>query len=504
MNKWNKSFSLFTITVATGLCSLSAQSMSVQDYLYDTMHWLAGGSGVTNSLCDGYPESEFRIQSICDLYETKDTISVETLPPASQLRKNSLYLVSQSDNKIDTPYTIPSGTAVIPAPDTTLNLIPRGSGSDQECALCVLKLSEGSHAAGIQLDIPKSSWKPSAKAKGIKSAVYVTGLKAEFSASTITGSQDFQYLIYQQSPSEKGVSLHYNELTLYTNGTQYGLYVENTADTAVTAPKEAIRHVELLGTIIVMSGAPTDPSADQVAVSITNLIPYIGGSQIAFSPLPETTTGARTGLQAIDTVSLWLNSNIFALTIPDGQRANDVQVSCATRLNDRMTLFANGNSFSIMIPTFDNKLSIQSNLEFITRDNFYYSDLDLVLDQDEIANLTSTGGVVLSSVLKLPAICSALDEEMFNKTIPFQPTTILGKSAPANATIVNFEEKFAQCESGNNDDNACSWRDFPGEVAGFSLAGAGVGFLVAIPIFGVCCYRMGRSASLKDYQPIND
>ena len=288
------------------------------------------------------------------------------------------------------------------------------------------------------------------------------------------------------------------DLVLYTNGSRYGIQVENMSSTGVSIPDKATRNVEVLGSIVVMSGTPTDKTLSQAGISLTNLLGYIGGSTVAFSPLPDTVKATRVGVKVVDTASLWLDKNVFALVSPTAHRTDDIQVSLAGDKNDRMTLFSDGNSFSALMQDYQNLFSVSSNLKFVGRGNYLYRDLSLVLDSETIAKLTSTGGVFLSTVLKLPAICSALNEGDFNQTDPFAPTTVLGEAAPMNATILSFEEMFANCEA----KNSCSWRNFPLEIAGIAVGSAVVSVLTVGSLIGVCTYRRGFKAG-QGYKAIN-
>ena len=497
MNRFKTSFALLPAVILTGILPLTAQAIPIVDQFYNTIDWITGGSGSGNKYCDKYTEYQAHIQHICDRYTEDKTQKITLLPEASKLKPNTLYLVSTGKNTIVTPYNVPDGTSILPEPGVDLNLVPKGVGSDDDCGLCVLKLNENSRVAGALINIPKASWNPAPKAGKPKAVIFVKGKKAEFSASSITGSQAFDAHIYSRVDSNDDMMLSFKNLVLYTNGTQYGIKVENVSGKGVTIPNQATRNVEVLGSIVVMSDTPKDATLPQAGISLNNVLGFIGGSTVAFSPLSTSIKAPRVGVKAVDTASLWLDKNVFALTKMVSFRGEDVQVSLAGDKNDKMTLFSDGNSFSTMMQSYQNLFSDSSRLKFVGQGNYLYSDLDLILDPATIAKLTSTGGVFLSTVLKAPAICSVLKEGDFNRTDPFAPTAVLGETIPGNATVLSFEEEFSNCET----EGVCSWKNFPLEVAGFAVAGVALGSLVTGTLVGIMAYKCGHKVG-KGYKSI--
>ena len=150
-------FHPLSFMVFSSVISVSAQALSSRDETFAL--GFAAETSSYNKACDGYPPQS-RKNTICRSYPEDQVVAVQQLPAAKKLKSNTLYLV-KNDSEIEAPYALKPGVGILPSPDKTSNLTLTlsGSGTDHDCALCVMKFAEGTKVAGLTVNLSSSSWK---------------------------------------------------------------------------------------------------------------------------------------------------------------------------------------------------------------------------------------------------------------------------------------------------------------------------------------------------------
>ena len=476
--------------------SVSAQALSFRDV--GNFGGVSSNGPAYNDICDDYPIGS-RKGNICRSYPKDKVLTVETLPASKDLKTDTLYLVS-GQSTIETPYPLQTGTSVLPVPSLNeLVLTPTGSGTDDDCGLCVVKFAEGTRLAGLSVDINSSSWKPT-PGKGKERAIfYGATSSSELSESTIWGRSDFVDLVHQYMTVDGQNMQSYHGLVLYAEGSQNLLRLENSDSTsAVSVPDTYSWHVDIVNSIGTLSGDIPSSATEQGGFVINNLVGTILSSSVFYTPLDASKTFRRYGLIATDTPELYVYRNSHKVTKENYSREQDFEEVYRNKLQSGMAVFSDDNSYFEDGEHYVNELSDPSKLDFYLGNNQEYVSSDVDTSPESISKLTRYGGFFLGNTQQLEHMCP-VNPDNYNASDPYPVVNGLQIDfGPSNSTTKDFH---AFCTS--NARNAACERSTKDRLIDGSI-GLGIGIAVTSAIWigiTVCiCRSVGKKGGYTTVQ----
>ena len=473
--------------------AVSAQAVTFRDVT--TFFGVGSGAPSNSTVCEDYP-IDSRKRHICKSYPEDKVFTVATLPASKDLKEDSLYLLS-GDGGIEAPYQLKPGVGVLPTPDMDkVVLTPSGSGTDDDCGLCVMKFAEGTQVAGLSVDISKSSWKP-APGKGKEKAIfYGSTSSCEFSESFVWGRSDFVDLVHQHMTVDGQKMQLYHKLVLYAEGSQNLLRVENSnSAAAVSIPEGYSWHVDIVNSVGTLSGNIPSSATEQAGFVITNLVGTLLSSSVFYEPLNASETFARYGLLATDTPALYVYRYSHKVTREGYNRALDTEEVYRNKLQSTMSIFSNDNSYFAGSEHFINELKIPSQLVFYLGDNEEYESSDVDTSANNISKLTRNGGFFLGNTQQLEAMCPVIPDN-YNASTPYSLVNgVQIFAGPGNATTKNFH---AFCTT-----NALCHRPVKNRLIDGSIGAAIATACVSIFWIGVlnCVFR-SHNKKRAEYTPL--
>ena len=479
--------------ILPSVISVSAQALTFRDVI--TFLGVNPDSPAYNTVCDDYP-FDSRKGSICRSYPKDKVRPVATLPASKDLEPDTLYLLS-ADNEIKAPYQLKNGVGILPTPDKgNVTLTPSGSGTDDDCGLCVMKFAERTKVAGLSVNIGASSWKPKPGKGKEKAIFYGSTSSSEFSETTIWGRSDFVDLVHQYMTVSGQNMQSYHRLVLYAQGSQNLLRVENADNTsAVGTPDGGNRHVDIVNSIGTLSGDIPPSATEQGGFVINNLVAHLLSSSVFYHPLDAFVTFPRYGVIATDTPALYIYRNNHKVTQEGYSRAQDVEEIYRNNLQSDMSVFSDANSYLTQSDHYVNDLKDQSRLVYYLGDNEEYESTDVDTSAENITKLTRYGGFFLGNTQQLEAICP-VNPDNYNASNPFPIVNgVRIELGPSNSTTKNFHD-FCVANAQNT---ACD-RNIKDRLVDGSI-GLGVGvvstsIIWSIIVVACACRSVGKK---KDY-----
>ena len=431
-----------------------------------------------NKACDNY-DIQSRKNTICKSYPDDMVVSVATLPAAKDLKKNTLYLVSDN-SEIETPYALQPGVGILPTPNKLNNLIltPSGPGFDHDCDRCVMKFAEGTKVAGVSVNLSSASWWPPRRfdTTYVNAVFYGSTTELEFSESEVWGRNDFDDLVYQRQTVRDGKMHSYHRLKLYSEGTPRLFRVVNTSQTAVQVPGNNSRHVDIVNCIGILSGTIPSTFLSQRGFMITNLVGMMYSSTILYDPLDSSHTYPRYGLLATDTPVLYLYRNSQRVTHKGYHRKQDIAEKYRNWHQSRMLVFSNDNSYFFSGGDhYVNELKDPSQLVYYLGDNELYASADMDTSSENIDRLTRHGGFFLGNAMLLESICPVNPGDY---TVSYPLPAVNGVKihyGPAKATVKDFYDFRTENPTQHSEDCEHPTKDW---LIGGST-GLGIGAAVA-------------------------
>ena len=457
---------------------------------------------VANKNCNDYPPGQKSIQDICYRYTEERTRRVVSLPDSSNLEPDTLYLVTSNESPINTPYTVPSGTAILPSAESDTGrflLDVSGSAPDDDCGSCALKLMSGSTVAGVRIEVPENI--------RFNSVVYSNADTMEFSNSSVGGNVRITSLIYAEASSYEDMSYTFENLLLYSKGAEYGIQVINTDKSIVQVNDVNSYNVRFKGVRVMMVGAFDNFPEHQTGIHLYNAPAKVSGVHVVFSNLPEKINLPYRGLDVYDTSALWVENSKFALSAPLIDASSTAYKGIILSGNNihAMKFFSDLNTFSPVIQGYDNQLGGRLVRSSISEDKTL-PDVPLVLDEPDYRSLSSSGGGFPGDVQTLDSICNQLSYSNYNQTHPLAALNPNRTVAPENATVVDIESYMFPSsspspspspESGSDDKN-----NFPGWF-GYALPGVGIGGAILGSVITLVGCKVYIRQRYKGYDNIN-
>ena len=474
--------------------SVSAHAVSLRDLT----SVLGAGSSKPDydNTCDDYP-IDSRKGSICRSYSKDKVHKVATLPASKDLKADSLYILS-GDGGIEAPYSLKNGVGIIPTPDKDqVILTPSGTGTDNDCGLCVMKFAEGTKVAGLSVNISGSNWKPK-PGKGEERAIfYGSTSTSEFSESTVWGRSDFVDVIHQYMTVSGDNMQSYHRLNLYAGGSQNLLRVENAnSSSAVSIPEGDKWHVDIANSTGTLSGNISSSATEQGGFVLNNLVGSIYSSSIFYEPLAASKTFSRFGFIATDTPALYIYRDSHKVTREGYSRKKDKEELYRNEHQSKMMIFSDDNSYFPEGEHYINELTDQSGLVYYLGNNEEYASTDVDNSAESISKLTKYGGFYLGNTQELKAICP-VNPDLYNVSNPYPVVNgVQIQEGPANSTT---KDLYSFCVA-NVQNTACN-RSVTDRLIDGAIGG-GIVLIASSPfIIGslIClCRSVAKRGSNKD------
>ena len=187
----------------------------------------------------------------------------------------------------------------------------------------------------------------------------------------------------------------------------------------------------------------------QAGLAVTNLIPRISGLTTVYEPLSDSEAYTRTGLYMLDVPRISVSGGRYAVSLEGYRRSEDAAEIYAWKNLDKTEALSFDNSY---IKGMNSVLGEDSRLEYVRDDNWYYADLNLNLDEEDILRFTPDGWTFQGSALRVNGTSQEYEENPVGNVSAIIKMGEMTGPEPGNGTSLSLRDKLATCEE-------CGWWD---------------------------------------------